>query len=138
MAIHCYVCMLYCFRNTKKIGKQVLTMASSLDFVEYVCDQIGGAGTISYKKMFGEYGIYCDGKIIGVICDNQFFVKKTQAGADICPDCEEAAPYTGAKPHFLIDCVDDRSRMARLIAATCQALPAPKPKKKQRPASAET
>jgi len=105
-------------------------MASSLDFVEYVCDQIGGAGEITYRKMFGEYGVYCNGKIIGVICENQFFVKKTEAGAELYPGCEEAAPYTGAKPHFLVDSVDDRGLMARFISATCEALPAPKPRKK--------
>lgn len=112
-------------------GRQVILLASNLDFVEYVCDQISGAGSISYKKMFGEYGIYCDGKVIGVICDNQFFVKKTEAGAVLYPDCEEAAPYTGAKLHFVIDCVDDGELMARLIRATCDELPAPKPKKKK-------
>ncbi|MBU9735722.1 TfoX/Sxy family protein [Diplocloster agilis] len=106
-------------------------MASSPDFVEYVCDQIGGAGSIAYKKMFGEYGIYCDGKVIGVICDNQFFVKKTEAGAALYPDFQEAAPYAGAKPHFLIDCVDDKELMARFIQATCDELPAPKPKRKK-------
>jgi len=112
-------------------------MASSLDYVEYVCDQISGAGEITYKKMFGEYGVYCNGKIIGVICDNQFFVKKTEAGAAICPDCEEAAPYTGAKAHFLIENVDDRQLMARFIAATYEELPAPKPKKKKTKAPAK-
>ncbi len=109
-------------------------MASSLDYVEYVCDQISGAGEITYKKMFGEYGVYCNGKIIGVICDNQFFVKKTEAGAALCPDCAEAAPYTGAKAHFLIENVDDRQLMASFIAATYEELPAPKPKKKKKTA----
>ncbi len=106
-------------------------MASSLDFVEYVCDQIGNAGEIIYKKMFGEYGIYCNGKFIGVICDNQFFVKKTKAGAVICPDCEEGSPYEGAKAHFVIDSLEDRDLMARFITATYEELPAPKPKKKK-------
>ena len=106
-------------------------MASSLEFVEYVCEQIGGAGTISCRKMFGEYGIYCNGKIIGVVCDNQFFVKKTKAGAAVCPDCGEGAPYPGAKAHFVIDRVDDRKLMAKFISATCDELPAPKPKKKK-------
>ena len=106
-------------------------MASNLEYVEYVCDQISGAGCITYRKMFGEYGVYCDGKVIGVICDNQFFVKKTQAGLTLIPDCEEAAPYTGAKPHLLIENVDDRELMAEFIAATCKELPMPKPKKKK-------
>jgi len=106
-------------------------MASHLDYVKYVCEQIGGAGEISYKKMFGEYGVYCNGKIIGVICDDQLFIKKTEAGIAVCPDCPEAAPYTGAKPHLAVDRVDDRDLMARLVAATYEALPAPKPKKKK-------
>lgn len=106
-------------------------MASNLDFVEYICYQIGGAGNIAYKKMFGEYGIYCDGKIIGVICENQFFVKKTAAGEVLCPDCGEGSPYAGAKPHLVIDGVDDRERMAQFIRATCDELPVPRPKKKK-------
>lgn len=60
-------------------------MASSLDFVTYVCDQLSGAGNISYKRMFGEYGIYCNGKMFGSICDDQFFVKKTVAGTSFFP-----------------------------------------------------
>ncbi len=106
-------------------------MASNLDFVKYVCEQISGAGEITYKKMFGEYGIYCNGKVIGVICENQFFVKKTDAGAAIYPGCEEAAPYTGAKAHLVIDSVDDRDLMARFISATYDELPAPRPKRKK-------
>lgn len=106
-------------------------MASSLDFVKYVCEQISGAGEISYKKMFGEYGIYCNGKVIGVICDNQFYVKKTKAGYLVYPNCEEGSPYTGAKPHMLIDSVDDKDLMARFITAAYDELPEPKPKKKK-------
>ena len=63
-------------------------MASSPDFVEYVCDQIGGAGSIAYKKMFGEYGIYCDGKVIGVICDNQMCIR----------DSLISFPFNGSSP----------------------------------------
>ncbi len=110
-------------------------MASSLDFVEYICEQLSGAGEITYKKMFGEYGIYCNEKIVGVICDNQFFVKKTEAGAAVYPNCEEAAPYTNAKAHFVIDNVDDRQLMAKFISATYNELPIPKPKRKKKQAA---
>ena len=65
-------------------------MASSVDFVEYVCGQISGAGNIAYKKMFGEYAVNCNGKVVGLICDNQFFVKKTAAGERLLPSVEEA------------------------------------------------
>lgn len=40
--------------------------------------------------MFGEYGIYCNGKVIGLVCDNMFYVKKTENGALIIGECEVA------------------------------------------------
>lgn len=111
--------------------KGVKNMASDLSFVEWVIDQASGAGVMNYKKMFGEYGIYCDGKIVGVICDNILYVKKTQAGASACPKLKEGLPYDGAKTHFVFEDVDDREMLARFIKATCEELPAPTPKKKK-------
>lgn len=106
-------------------------MASSLEFVEYVCEQIRNAGEISYKKMFGEFGIYCDGKLIGSICDNQFFVKKTEEGQALLEDFVEAPPYPGAKPQFLMESLEDHQLLSMLIKQTHDALPMPKPKKKK-------
>lgn len=100
-------------------------MASNQEYVEFVCEQISGAGEITYKRMFGEFGIYCNGKIIGLICDNCFFVKKTVSGSEILPSSEEASPYTGAKPHMVIDNVEDRELMTRFIEATYRELPEP-------------
>lgn len=108
---------------------KVTCLASNLEFVEYVCNQISGAGNISYKKMFGDYGIYCNSKIIGVICENQFFVKKTAAGESLYPGFEEASPYSGAKLHFVMDCLDDKELMDRFIKATYDELPEPKKKR---------
>lgn len=108
-------------------------MASRPEFVEYVCEQLSGAGEITYKKMFGEYGIYCNGKIIGVVCDDQFFLKPTAAGREIYPDCSYAPPYEGAKPSMLIERLDDRDFITLLITAAYAELPEPKPKKKKSP-----
>lgn len=106
-------------------------MASSIEFVQYVADQMRDAGEITYRKMFGEYGIYCDGKIFGVICDDQLFVKKTESGKKICPDLEEGSPYQGAKPHFVVEDIDDSKKLAEFVRQTCRELPPPKPKKKK-------
>ena len=51
-------------------------MASNLEFVQFVCDQMGGE--VSYRRMFGEYGLYFQGKYFACVCDNQLFVKVTQ------------------------------------------------------------
>lgn len=107
-------------------------MASREEIVVYFCDQMRGAGEITYRKMFGEYGVYCDGKIIGAVCDDQLFLKKTQAGAAILPDCPEAAPYEGAKPYFLIEDPEDPELLTRLVRASWEELPFPKPRGKKR------
>jgi TfoX/Sxy family transcriptional regulator of competence genes len=106
-------------------------MASSADFVEYVCGQISGAGNIAYKQMFGEYAVYCNGKVVGLVCDNQFFVKKTAKGEMLLPSVEEAPPYPGAKPHLVIECLEDREFLTDFISQTYAAVPLPEPKKKK-------
>ena len=104
-------------------------MASSEDFVKYVAEQLSDAGTITYKKMFGEYGLYLDGKFFACVCDNQFFVKITNKGRGLLQNPEMAPPYEGAKPSFLITDLDDKNFLCNLAIATCEDLPAPKPKK---------
>lgn len=105
-------------------------MASDLDFIEYACDQLGGAGRITYRKMFGEAAVYCEGKVVALICDNQLYVKPTTAGRALIGQPVEAPPYPGAKLHFLIDeGLDDREFLAGLIRSTWAELPEPKPKK---------
>jgi TfoX/Sxy family transcriptional regulator of competence genes len=107
-------------------------MSSNESFVTFIVDQIEGAGAISYRKMFGEYAIYRDGKVVALVCDNQLFVKRTDAGRAFIGDVVEAPPYPGAKPSFLIeDKLDDREWMSQLIRLTASELPAPKPKKKK-------
>jgi TfoX/Sxy family transcriptional regulator of competence genes len=105
-------------------------MASDVGFVEYVCDQLRDAGRIRYRKMFGEFAIYCDGKVVALVCDDQLFVKPTPAGRALIGVPVESPPYPGAKPHFLIeDHIDDRDWLAGLIEVTARDLPAPTRKK---------
>lgn len=106
-------------------------MASDQKFVDYVIEQIENAGEITAKKMFGEYGIYSDGKIFALICDNKLFVKPTKSGREFIGDVVEAPPYKGAKPSFLIeDKLDDREWLSELVRISVKELPPPKPKKK--------
>jgi len=104
-------------------------MASDQSFVEFITDQIEEAGIISYRKMFGEYALYCDGKVVGLICDNQLFIKPTKSGRAYIGDILEAAPYPGAKLYFLIESeFEDREWMSGLIKITAEELPIPKQK----------
>ena len=84
-------------------------MASDQNFVDFVIEQIQNIGTISAKKMFGECGIYCDGKLFGVICDNKLFIKPTSKGRAFIGNPTELPAYEGAKPSLLIgDKIEDR------------------------------
>lgn len=105
-------------------------MASKPEFVEYIADQLQGAGNITWKKMFGEYGLYCDGRIFALICDNQLFLKITEAGLSMAPQCPQCPPYKGAKNYLLVEDVEDSARLTKLVEATCRQLPEPKLKQK--------
>ena len=108
-------------------------MASDLGFVEYVCDQIGAAGPVSFRKMFGEYAIYCGDKVVALVCDDRLFVRPTPGGRAFVGAAVEAPPYPGAKPHFLIEeRLDDREWMTGLIRVTESELPPPNRKKRPR------
>ena len=105
-------------------------MASDKEYVDFVLDQIENAGEITAKKMFGEYGLFSNGKIFALICDNKLFVKPTETGRDFIKDVVEAPPYPGAKLSFLIeDKLEDREWISNLVRITVKELPEPKPKK---------
>ena len=106
-------------------------MASHMDFVDYVAEQLREVGTIRSRKMFGEYGLYCDDVFFAVICDDQFFVKVTAAGEAAFPNLPKAPPYEGAKDSFLVEDVENRELMAELTRMTCEALKS-KPQKTRR------
>ena len=104
-------------------------MASDQSFVDYICEQADLPGRLSFRKMFGEYALYLDAKVIALVCDNRLFVKPTPEGKAILRDTTDAPPYPGAKPHFQLgDEIDDRQRLRHLFEVTCLALPMPKPK----------
>ncbi len=109
-------------------------MATTQSTADFIVEQAAAAGALSARKMFGEYGLFLDGTMIALICDDQLFVKPTAAGRALIGAVVEASPYPGAKPCFVIDGDhwDDASWMAALFAATAAELPAPKPKRPQR------
>lgn len=96
-------------------------MASNADFVQYITDQCSGAGDIVAKKMFGDYGIYCNGMIFGLICDNRFYLKPTEAVRKLLRKEELCPPYVGSKDYFYIADVDDHDYLSMLVYETCKA-----------------
>ncbi|MGB5625786.1 MAG: TfoX/Sxy family protein [Woeseiaceae bacterium] len=107
-------------------------MPNEPDFIQYVCDQIDAASEVSYRHMFCGTTLYSKGKVVALICDNQLFVKPTEAGRAYIGEVTEAPAYEGSKNFFLVeDEIDDTEWLTELIHRTEQELPMPKPRKKK-------
>ncbi len=113
-------------------------MASKQSTVDYIVDQMAAAGVVSSKKMFGEYGVYLDGKMFALVADDQLFVRPTEPGRAFIGTPTEAPPYPSAKLYFLIpgDRWDDGEWLSELCRITARELPLPKPKKPKTTAKA--
>lgn len=109
-------------------------LATKQDIVDYIVDQVSAAGQIETRKMFGEYALYCNSKVVALICDDQLFVKPTEKGEKFIGKVVFGAPFPGAKPWFLItgDLWDDSEWLSELIQITARELPLPKPKKSKK------
>jgi TfoX/Sxy family transcriptional regulator of competence genes len=107
-------------------------VASDRDFVAFVCEQLRGAGQISSKRMFGEAAVYFQDKVVGLVCDNQLFLKATEPGRAMIGVPTEAPPFPGANNWFLMADLDDPEFLADLIRTTANALPVPKVKTKKK------
>ena len=108
-------------------------MATKQSTIDYILDQISGAGELRARKMFGEYALYCNDKVVALVCADQLFLKITAEGKKYVGDrYEEGQAYASAKPSMLIsgELIEDREWIQELIRLTAEALPMPKPKKK--------
>ena len=104
-------------------------MATSLDFINYICEQLNGIGDITYKKMFGEYMVYLNNKPVIIVCDNVAFVKKLDIITEMMQDAEVGFPYKGAKEHYVLD-IDNADFCKKIITKIEEVTPIPKSKKK--------
>jgi TfoX/Sxy family transcriptional regulator of competence genes len=104
-------------------------MASSVGTVQFICDQAGLGRRLTSRKMFGEYALYLDGKVVAFICDDQLFLKPTPEGRAFLGSVSEAPPYPGAKNYFLlVSELDDPDQLSGALLVTARALPTPRPK----------
>jgi len=107
-------------------------LATKQSTVDYILDQLVSAGRISARKMFGEYALYCNGKVVGLVCDDTLYVKITEHGKIFAGEYyQEGNAYKGARPSMVIDedRIEDREWLGELVRITAESLPLPKKKK---------
>lgn len=98
-------------------------MASTKEYLDFIMEQLAGAGDVTFRKMMGEYVIYYRGKVIGGIYDDRFLVKPTPSAVAMMPDASHELPYEGAKEMLLVDNVDSRAFLQKLLDAMYDELP---------------
>lgn len=104
-------------------------MATDSTFIDYIHEQAGLGARLTHKRMFGEYGIYLDEKVVAFACDNSLFLKPTDAGRALLPTVSPGKPYPEAKEYFVLDeYLDDSDLLRQVLQATADAVPKPKPK----------
>ena len=107
-------------------------MASSLDFTNYICEQLEGIGTLRSRKMFGEYMVYVNDKPVLLVCDDTPFMKILPRLSELLADRPKAPPYEGARDHYVLD-PDDRDALRQAVVLAEEVIPLPKKKQpKQR------
>ena len=104
-------------------------MASSKEYLDFILEQLSDLDDVSYRVMMGEYIIYYRGKIVGGIYDDRFLVKPTKSAAKMMPNADMELPYEGAKKMLLVDDVDSKEFLRKLLEAMYEELPASKKKK---------
>lgn len=108
-------------------------MATKLETVEYICDQAALGRRLGFRKMFGEYALYLDEKVVALVCDDQLYLKDTPEGRACLDTVALGAPYPGAKPHLQLGTLlDDPDRLSEALRVTARVLPAPKPMARSR------
>ncbi|MDD3363113.1 MAG: TfoX/Sxy family protein [Hespellia sp.] len=106
-------------------------MATSVEYIEFVCDQIAGTGDIRYKKMFGEYMVYVNDKPVLLVCDNTVYVKKLSELQDKMQDVDVGIPYNGSKEYYILD-IENCEFAKEIVSILEEIIPMPKSRKKKR------
>ncbi len=103
-------------------------MATKQSTIDFLLDQLARLDGVSARKMFGEFAIYVDGKIVGLVCDDSLFLKPTaEVRLYLGENCAEEPPYPSAKPHLVVDEErwEDDEWMCELFRVAAAALPLP-------------
>lgn len=104
-------------------------MASNLQTIEFIVDQSLLGSRLSYRRMFGEYALYLNTKVVALVCNNRLFLKPTDAGKALLGTPTEAPPYPGAKNYFVLEeALEDPHLLRQALEVTEAALPFPQAK----------
>lgn len=109
-------------------------MASRKNTMAFILEHLGHADRFTVRSMFGEYALYADGKVVGLICDDQLFVKIMPESESLDPVCERAPAYPGSKDYYLVpeDVITGKRDLPAMLLRMAEVLPLPKARARSR------
>ncbi len=106
-------------------------MASSVEFIEFVCEQLEGTGAVRYRKMFGEYMVYVNDRPVVLVCDDVAYVAMHEELKELLSEAPTGVAYPGAKERYILD-VDNRELAHEVITILLPLTPLPQKKAKKK------
>lgn len=101
-------------------------MATDVNYFNFIREQLSPLENVSFRKMMGEYIVYCEGKVVGGIYDNRLLIKPTTSAKSMMADAEYVLPYDGAKEMILVSELEDREFLSQLILSVANDIPTKK------------
>ena len=95
-------------------------MATTKEYRDYILEQLSLVPGITCRPMMGEFLLYADNVLFGGIYDDRLLIKITPSNSSF--GMSEALPYEGAKPMHLVDEVDDKKKLKKIIEGTIKSL----------------
>jgi TfoX/Sxy family transcriptional regulator of competence genes len=100
-------------------------MPTSKNFIAYLEDCFSSIRGVRFKAMFGEYALYLNDVVVGLVCDQTVFLKRTDETSLLLKDrVKTGPPYPGAKPAYMLteSELEDDELIARVLSAAYRDL----------------
>jgi len=108
-------------------------MSTQKETVEFILEKLGEPKRFAVRAMFGEYALYADGKVVGLICNDQLYVKILPESAGLENICEKDEAYPGSKKYYVVEEseLSKIKNLSEILLNIAKSLPEKKPKKKK-------
>ena len=88
-------------------------MATTKDYKDFILEKLSFMDNITIRPMMGEYLLYYKDVLFGGIYDNRLLVKIVDGNKKY--NMDQAIPYDGAKPMYLVDDIDDQEILKNIV-----------------------
>jgi len=106
-------------------------MSTQKETVEFILEKLGERDRFSVRAMFGEYALYADGKVVGLIWNDQLYVKILPESKEVEDVCEKDEAYPGSKKYYVVEEVQlsKIKNLPEILLDIAKSLPEKKKKK---------